>query len=367
MREAEIMDRSDLRLLQGIRQNPCLTITLPTHRTSPDNKQDPIRVKNLVTEATNRLRGEFPQREIEVLLKRLDQLVDDIDYRYTLDGMALFVNHDSARRFDLPFSLDERVVVDDTFFTRDLVYAFNRTPRYWVLSLSEQPTRLYHAVRDDLEEVSATGFPMTHTGPGGEERLPGGLGINTSGYRDDAHRQFFRDVDKGLTKVLAADPLPFALVGVDRYIAFFNEVSSNTSDIIATLTGNYDHMSAHDVGKLVWPIAKEGFAERRLKVLDELDAAIGGQRCSSTLGEVWRMANEGRGSVLLVEEGYHEAAHVGENGMLEPPRENQDGPEDLDDAVDEVITTVLEKGGRVVFVDDGTLAQHSRIALILRY
>jgi len=39
----------------------------------------------------------------------------------------------------------------------------------------------------------------------------------------------------------------------------------------------------------------------------------------------------------------------------------------LDDAVDEVIETVLAKGGRVVFVDDGTLGAHSRIALILRY
>jgi hypothetical protein len=44
-----------------------------------------------------------------------------------------------------------------------------------------------------------------------------------------------------------------------------------------------------------------------------------------------------------------------------------EGPSLLDDAVDEVIVKVLELGGRVVFVDDGSLAQHSRIALILRY
>ena len=48
------MNRHDIRLLQAVRLYPSVTITLPTHRTSPDNKQDPIRVRNLVTEATNR-------------------------------------------------------------------------------------------------------------------------------------------------------------------------------------------------------------------------------------------------------------------------------------------------------------------------
>jgi len=61
------MNRHDIQLLQQVRGNPALTITLPTHRTSPDNRQDPIRVRNLVTEATNRLLEQFGRREIETL------------------------------------------------------------------------------------------------------------------------------------------------------------------------------------------------------------------------------------------------------------------------------------------------------------
>jgi hypothetical protein len=36
------MNRQDLRELQAVHDYPCLTITLPTHRTFPDNKQDQI-------------------------------------------------------------------------------------------------------------------------------------------------------------------------------------------------------------------------------------------------------------------------------------------------------------------------------------
>jgi hypothetical protein len=35
--------------------------------------------------------------------------------------------------------------------------------------------------------------------------------------------------------------------------------------------------------------------------------------------------------------------------------------------VDEVITMVLARGGQVVFVEDGELALHDRIAMILRF
>jgi hypothetical protein len=39
----------------------------------------------------------------------------------------------------------------------------------------------------------------------------------------------------------------------------------------------------------------------------------------------------------------------------------------VDDAVDEIIETVLDRDGRVSFVPDGSLAAHRRIAGILRY
>jgi len=360
------MNLHDLHELQDVRTYPCLTITLPTHRTRPDNRQDPIRVKNLVTEGTNRLLGEFSKRDVAPLLERLGALVAAIDYQYTLDGLILVVNREIAREYVLPFTLNERVVVDDTFFTRDLVHAFNRARRYWVLALSEQATRLFAATREDLEEITTRGFPMRHTGPGGDAALPGGQGVNTSAYRDDRHRQFFRDVDNALRPFMAEDPLPLALAGVDRYLAFYREVSG-ADEIIATLAGNFDHLSPHDLGRRIWPHVRDGFTTRRHVVLQDLDAAVGLHRAASTLSEVWHLAGLGRGKVLVVEEGFHQPARLNKWGQLDLNVDDPTAPDVMDDAVDEVITTVLGKGGRVVFVEDGELALHDRIALILRY
>ena len=98
------MNRHDVKLLQKNSGYPTLTITLPTHRTSPENRQDSIRMSNLVAEAQERLLAGFSKREIEPLLTQLDELVESIDFRYSLDGLVLFVNSDFTRGFFLPFS-----------------------------------------------------------------------------------------------------------------------------------------------------------------------------------------------------------------------------------------------------------------------
>lgn len=362
------MNRQEIKALAAVAGYPCLTITLPTHRTSPDNRQDPIRLKNLVAEAADRLSGELGRRAAEGVLSALEGLAGQIEHQHNLDGLALFVADDLARAYRLPFSLPERVVVGESFFTRDLVYAYNRSPHYWVLALSEQPTRLFAAVRDDLEELTeGSAFPMAHGGPGGARGLPNDPAVNASQLRDEHHRIFFRSVDGALAAHMADDPQPLALVGVDRYLAFFDEVTSHREAIVAALRGNHDQTSAHELGKLVWPLVREALGEQRRAIFEQLNAAVGGQRSASTLGEVWRFAHEGRGQTLVVEEGYHEAAALDETGLRLLPAGDAGAQRHLDDAVDEVIAVVLDKSGRVVFVDDGTLAAHSRIALILRY
>lgn len=361
------MNRYDIELLQAVRGYPAVSILVPTHRTHTEMRQDQLRVKNLVNEATNRLLAEFPRREVEALLSRLDALVNEIDFYHLLDGLALFVNRDFAREFVLPFSVQERVVIDESFATRDLVFAFNRSPRYWALVLSEKPTRLYEGSRDTLVEITNDAFPMTHTGPGGTEPLPGGFGVRKSAYRDEAHRQFFRKVDAAFTQAAAADPLPLVVVGVDRYLAFFKEVSANTKHIVGTVTGSHGKTPAHRLAKLVWRPVQEHFAAQRAQALGEMEQAVAAHRVAFGIHQSWTLARQGRGAMLLVEQDFHFPARLAANGEQLLAAEDTNAADVMDDAVDEIIEAVLSKGGRVVFVENGALAQRERMALVLRY
>lgn len=361
------MNRHDIKLLQAIRQYPSVTIILPTYRTAPENFKDPIRVKNLVKEAEERLLAEFTWRQVDSLTTRLNKLVEQLDYRYMTEGLAIYVNKDFARSFSLPFKPAEQVIIDETFATRNLVLALNRTQRYWLLALSENSTRLFEGVRDSLTEITEGGFPMTNEGPGAATRLPGGQGINRSAYRDEVDRQFYREVDAAFKEFMNDDELPLVVAGVDRNLSFFQEVSNHTSSIIGTLRGNYDQTLPHELAEMVWPLVKANRALQTEQVLKELDAAMSAKRYAYSAAEVWHMAQEGRGDLLIVETNFHYPARVDETGMFITPASDPTAPGVLDDAVDDIIETVMSKSGKVAFVDDGTLAQYQHIAMTLRY
>jgi len=359
------MNRQDILDLQSHRRHPSLSILLPTHRTSPDNKRDPILLKNLVSEAGDRLVELLGKRDAAPLIRELEAQVAAVDLRRTLDGMAIFVNADHAGVYLLPVPLEPRVVIDDTFATRDLVFALNRSPRFWVLVLSEQPTRLYEGVRDTLVEVRGGGFPMVHENPEADEPLPEMK--ERSKVEQAWHRRFFRQVDQALSAYTKADPLPVCVVGVERWLAHFQEVSER-KDVVVTLTGNHDQTPPHALGKLVWPAVSDALAAERRRALDALEAAVGAQRFASGLGDAWRRAQEGRGELLLVERDYHQAARFDEaTNEVHLLAEDDAGDATMADAVDDLIELVLAKQGDVVFVDDGVLEGHGRVALTLRY
>jgi len=82
--------------------------------------------------------------------------------------------------------------------------------------------------------------------------------------------------------------------------------------------------------------------------------------------EVWEAAQEGKGFKLLVEKDYSRMAFITQEGRLykhHPGEKNIKYP----DVINEIITTVLEKNGKVFVVEKDTLTDHKRLALINRY
>src|SRR5262249_52972043 len=338
-RSVSVLSRSELKSLQAHRDYPSVSILAPTHRTAPANKQDPIKVKNLVRKAIKRLHDEFPKREVAAVVKKLQELVREVDWQHTLDGLALLASKDPSAAVSLPFRVNRRAVIAQPSATRDLVYAFTRAPPYRVLVLSHNP-RLYDAWTTVLDEHRAKPFPMVHRGPGGASKLPGGQGISRSAVRDEALRTFFRSVDDAVEKVQKANPLPLVVVGVERNLAFFQEVTRQAGSVAGMLAGNHDQTAPSALGKLVWPVFEAGATLRRTEALVELDRAVSVQRHASGIDQVWRAAVGARCRTLLVEKDYHFPADLSPEGDRLLPYTGK-GAAALDDVVDEAIERVM--------------------------
>jgi hypothetical protein len=232
--------------------------------------------------------------------------------------------------------------------------------------LTEKPTRLFDATTHILTEITDKPFPMVHKGPGGAGRLPGGQGINRSAVRDESHRQFFREVDEALARIQKEDHLPVVVVGVDRYLAFYQEITKDPDAIVGLVAGSHDQPNPSTLGKMIWPVFKAGMTLKRTRALVRLKEAVSVNRHASGIDQVWRAAYEKRCQILLVESDFEYPADLSPQGDRLLPYSGR-GAAALDDAVDEVIEKVLADGGDVFFYDSGVLDLHQRIAAVLRY
>jgi hypothetical protein len=318
----------------------------------------------LVRKAIDRLHSEFKKREAAIVVKHMHQLVRGVDWGHTLDGLALLAGKERSAAVNLPFRVKPRAVIDETFATRDLVYAFNRAPPYRVLVLSHKP-RLYDAWTAVLDEHTAKPFPIVHRGPGGASKLPGGQGINRSAVRDESLRTFFRSVDDALSALQKANPLPLVVVGVERNLAFYREVTRQAAAIVGMIAGNHDQTSPSALGKLVWPVFDAGATLRRTEALVQLDGAVSAHRHASGIDQVWRAVIGAKCRTLLVEKEFRYPADLSPGGDRLLPYTGK-GAAALDDAVDEVIERAMETGGEVYFYAPGDLAVHQKIAAVLR-
>ena len=359
--------------LQSLNAFPSVTITLPTYRTSPDNEKDPIRLKNLLSEAVNRLQTDLGKRETAELVTKLEHLADSVDHQHNLDGLIIMASADFAGVFKVPYRLPERIAIDDNFLTRDIVFAMNRTPLYWVLVLSQKPTRLYLGRKTDLTEVREFGFPHEYKGPGEGVTVKMGVGANPSREIDRALEAFMRDVDASLLNAVKEGPFPVVLVGVAPNLAHFRAVTRNENFIMKEIEGGHDSLSEHDLGALVWPHAREALHESRQDILQELEQAIGQQKTVSDLNEAWQAAQDGRVETMLVHENLHLPAQVSGDGrhlnLLENTPDNSalNEADSVTDAVDEMMEFVMQGGGKVVFMDDEQITEHNGLVMLTRY
>lgn len=362
------MNEQALRELQQVREFPALSILLPTYyKSSDDLQQNPVRFKKLMRQAIDRLLENHSKAQLKSLLENLDAAAETIDFDHPQKGLAVFASNSIGRSYPLSFAVDEQVVIEETFATRHLVHARNRSKRYYLLLLTRDICRLYECQRDQLREIQEKGFPKTSGQEGVDSEWTGDFGVDSGRYDTRQGREFLHQVDESVEAVIGGNELPLVIAGVERNLASFDKISKHKNRLIATVEGSYEKTPIAELSQIVWGAARKGFDRKRKQVLDQLENAVGAKQFASGIDGVWRMAQEGRVATLLVEEGFHYPASVSDDGLSIKGVPENYNHNTVSDAVDEVIETVLKRSGQVVFQEKGALDGHKQIAAITRF
>jgi len=349
---------STLEKLKDVKSDCCVTIQLQTHRTPPGNQKDNIELKNLVREVEKRLMTECDKEKASVIIDKINKLASDIDYRFNLESLILFISEDVAEYTRMPIHIQQnKVTIGKTFATRDLVRALHQELHYYILVLSRDKARLIEAIADKEVAEITDGFPIENT-----FKVPG---TNTK-LESSEVLEFFNRVDKQLNEKQKGNDLPVFISTDESNYSEYLKVADRKETIKGLVAGNRDMDDAQNVIDAVWPVAKKWNEQKNHQRLEELDKAVGAKLFLTDLTEIWKAILEGRGRTLFVKQGYFQPANVQNNVVQTVSSENAEDA-NVEDIIDDMIQKNIDFGGDAVFISGDELKAYDGLVLVTRY
>lgn len=339
--------------LQARRSFPSVSVLITTETGPRMSTGDRARLHDLVDQASTRLCWSDHVDDAAPFVAALDAMVEAAVSSRTDRALALYTSRDTNRALLLGVEVADRVVIDQTFATRDLVLALQRTPRHLVLVISAQQARLYESSNGQLHAAAGHNFPLRAADDRGR-------------VTRTAPVSFLQRVDRRLGAYRVLHPSPLVVVGPAQVVADFVQTAGHAYRLAGTLSGDHADATPTELAGLTRPIIQRYLASRENEALALIATRAAQGRVASGMHAAWLASRREQPEMLAVEETLFYPARLSDDGHTLELSSDVDEPDVIDDAVDELIEHVLIRGGWVALVGPGTLARHEAVALVRR-
>lgn len=383
--------REHLEILMAAEAEPAVSIFLPTHVTGRELRQDPIRLKNLIGEAEDVLTaGGMRPADAAALMEPVRDLLGQEEFwRYSAQGLAVFVNRDGFHVFRVPIDLAERVTVGRHFQIKPLLPALAGDGRFYVLALNAKQARVYQGSRfsmtmredaelpESVEVVQAeTDYQnMQHASPVARPRsgAPGGIPkTHTFGDDPEALRraqliEWLRRVGARLESWLGSSQSPVVLAGDPDIQGHFRNLSHIRALLPEGILADPDGIGESEVHRRAYELVRPHLEVARREALEQFLALYGdgGERASILPGEIVKASRYSRVDKLLLVEDQPFWGHFDEAAdRVEALGSAGDGGEDL---FDYAAAQTLRHGGEVYLVRKEELPEGALAGAVLRF
>lgn len=353
-----------LKELKDIRSENCITITATTHRTKPDYLNDGLRLKNLIKDAEERLMADTTKRDAKSLIEKLNKLAAEIDHSQNLESLMLFVNDEVAEYTRLPIKVEDRVVIDETFATRDLVRAMHLESHYYILVLSQEKIRLIEAMNDKVVQEVGNPFPYENTQFFSKNRAANAI----ASKQTSLIAEYFNQADKMVNEYRKNNPLPILICGLEENHNEYMKIADKKHSIFnAFLNKNKINDPDHSIVEEGWEVVKDYVTKINNERKEELKRAVGENKFLSDTNEIWKAISEGKIQTLFIEQGLFQPAVIKDGEIVYVSDEERNDTGVIDDIYDEMIEANMDFGGDVVFLPQGELSKFNGFGAVTRY
>lgn len=387
----DILKQSDLKELIETSKEWCVSMYMPTHKVGREQQQDPIRFKNLITQAQEKLlESDLRRPEVQELLRPAENLLDDEDFwQHQSDGLAVFLASDFTRIYRLPSKFDELMVIADNFQIKPLLPLMVENGQFFILALSLNEIRLFLGTRDTVNEVDLPDVPKSmqealwmddpekhldfHTGtknPTTSADRPAafhGQGVQADEQDKENILRYFKLVDNGLSDLLDGITIPMVLAGVDYLLPLYHEANSYPNLLEEGLEGNPEELDGRELQKSAWQLVEPIFQEEQKQAMAQFEQLQGQQneRASDDLKTVVKAAHYGQVETLFVPVGIRKwGSYDPQQNKITVDTKSDAENEDL---LDYAAMQTISNSGQVYALQPEKIPGGGELAAIFRY
>jgi hypothetical protein len=372
-------------------EEPCISLYQPTHRRFPDNQKDSIRYKNTLHALERTLGDKYSRHEKSALFQKFQSFEqNDGFWNSRSEGLAILGSPDTFEVFDLPWSVEELLVISDSFHVRPLIRALQFSQSFHILALSRHKIKLFKGSESSVEEINlaeevpgtieeALGSELTEPhitvasysgkaarhGQHGSPAISHGHGQKKDEVDIDDER-FFRIVDRSIAeKYSTPDGLPLILAALPEHQGMFRKISHNAQLLEEGISIDPWALSNEKLLSEAQRIIQPSQSERLKKLIDSYEEAVPKRLGSSNIKSIAKALTEGRVGTLLVEaERQMSGKLISDAGQIEQTKSRTANDEDL---LDDLAEKAIKMGGEVLILSADQMPSETGVAAIYRY
>lgn len=354
-------------VMEAVHYRPAISIIMPFEPKISLQTEILYSLKIAADKVEQELVKNYPDEMSKRVMKKLRGLLKDLDFSTRKKSIAIYVSPVFEKVLYLDVAAEEKIIIDESFEIRDLVYSKKQLHKYLVLLLSSKENKMYLGNSDNFVRLV---FDVPTEEVDKFSVLPEKVAnfSDLSGRKEIQMDKYLHHIDNALSSILHAYHLPLFVMGTERIMGHFKKMTNHAAAVAEYIHGNYDETTEPELMNVLKPYIDNLKKEKQKEILLQLDIAAGRKTLSFGMKDVWREAMDHNGKLLVVEKNYmYPAQQAGVDDVIYKADKSASPVAYIRDAVDDVIEKVLEKGGDVEFVDKDMLSNYQHIALVHYY
>ncbi len=354
-------------ILESPKYLPCISLIMPFEPKMSLKRELDHKLKLAKNKIEAELMLNFPELVISSVLEKFQQAISSLNYHTHKKSIAVFVSPLIQKVYYLDMSVEEKIIIDESFEIRDLIYSKKEIHKYLLVVLSSKWTKIYLGNTTQFIRI-------TSNVPDNIEAFKNDISEKIANFSDENKRKeivlnkFLMHTDNGLSLLLQAYKLPLFVMGTVKTAGYFKSITHNAKHVIEYIHGNFEEKSENELHQIMEPYVADWKKIIQDNLLKQIEEAMSKRKLAIGMENVWKEASQKKGRLLIVEKNYvYPAYHSASPEIIFKQDEFNKNAFYIKDAVDDAIEKVLASGGDVEFVDEGMLKNYRKIVLIEYY